>query len=1343
MKVGELFVKMSVDMSGFRNDLDKSRKSVEEFGKRTESTFAKIKEGMKLAFGGALGFAGFEGIKQTISGIITSTADFEQAMTKVKVLSGASADEIKKLGESAKQLAPQMGFTAQQAADALAELAASGFNATQMADMLPAVLSAAAASGEDLGLASELVAGQLHSFGMQAQQASHVADVLAQAANISRLNLQDMNYSLKYAGPVAHAAGISFEELSAALAIMSNNMIEGEQAGTTIRAALLRLVDPPKEAKKALDALGISISDQHGKMRPLVDIIGQLQTKLKDATQLQREQALSMIFGTDAMSGMLALVNTGPDTLRKFTDELKNSDGASRKAAEAMQDTLAGSLKKLKAQFTELGKVLGDSVSPTIRSIADHIQNVVKWFNQLNPTLKEAIAKTTIFSTVFALLGGITVKFIMDIPRLVEGLGYVKKAIDLVGAAMKSAFGWIGILALATGLLYEAWVNDWGGIQEKTKAVAIYIQLAFRNMAIGISEMWNELSKVVWENVNKLLKWIKPVVDVLGHVAPGISDLYNKALFASSEKVQNVTLNLQKLRQEAEITREQLQVAANGINYAFSGLSASPKHDGFGDFRKLVDEMMSSASNLPDFSEGGSGLPIDFSKLGDSAEEAGKKAKKAAEDTRAAWEIAIDTLQSKLQILKAKYDLVTATMGVNVSESEKLSTQLKYLNEEYEIQRQIVDKARQGYEQMLATKGENAKETLDASQKYAQEAKSLSDLANQISETNLALQQQAWITEQVKTRMEELEAKQELQLARLDESAGKLQELQVELSQYNEKLQLQKELVQSLEREYQASINVKGKDAEETRKAYSELLNAQTEEAKLEKQIRQTNQSIKEQIAQFDNLMNQVHDTAQKYRNDLIAAQYEYQKKVNEVNQRLISDIQKANEDYQKAVEDRAKTLRNFVGLFDAVTPKEVSGQTLLENLRSQVTTFEQWQANLAALSGRGIDQGLVNELRSMGPQAAAEIAALNTLTDAQLSEYVSLWRKKNQDAKQEATSQLSDLAIQTQVKIAELRSQAAAQLEQYKAEWTQKTQEIKDNTIKKLQELVQQAAEQGRDMVTRLANAITAAMPQLAQAMQGLPGFTSSNGTDQVKQAQAQQAGVVTAAVQQKQGVIDATVQMTQNVIQTWTDTNAQLSNKTEEIKTKLITSWQFIQQQLSTLWQKMFADVTKTWNQIRGTLFDITNQIQVRFEGLVNASTHWGVSLMSNFIAGIQSQFNRLRETLVFMTMMVDSYMPHSPAKVGPLSRLDEWGPSLVGTFADGIRNSLPKLESVTVRMAALSPAALGPSISNVNNTSNSVNVNIDKIEISTTAKDPKEIYEYFKSELKRDLRKNGVTF
>lgn len=429
-------------------------------------------------------------------------------------------------------------------------------------------------------------------------------------------------------------------------------------------------------------------------------------------------------------------------------------------------------------------------------------------------------------------------------------------------------------------------------------------------------------------------------------------------------------------------------------------------------------------------------------------------------------------------------------------------------------------------------------------------------------------------------------AKLDLQKESISDNATEMEKLALEMK----KLLIEKEdlaaKVEILNIAYDTAKNRLGENNELTREYAHELQLTQIQLQKTEASLNKTSRAIeeqkkksveasREQSKELRNLAEEVKKVEQRYRYELAEAVQEYQRKVSETNTRLIEDEKKVTDQYSQELDNRTKSLRDFVGLFDAVSKKDVSGDQLLENLRGQVDSFRDWQANIQELANKGVDEGLIEELRQMGPKAGPEIAALNTLTGTQLTEYVSLWKQKNQDARAEAVNQLQQQRIEMQNKLMEIRQAASEQLEIYRAEWEKKNEEIRKNADEEM-------------------------------------------------------------------------------------------------------------------------------------------NRIQKKFEDTAKAGTTYGVSLMENFIGGIESRFDRLRDALETAASIVDSYMPHSPAKRGPLKRIMEWGPALVGSLADGIKSSLPRLAIAAEGMASVAPIAMGAAISGsgsvVNNSESRVfNINI----------------------------------
>lgn len=334
---------------------------------------------------------------------------FEQSMNRVSALGEITGKDLEKLKTQAIDLGAKTQFSAKQAADGMAELSAAGFKATEVMSAMPAVLNLAAAGQISVGQASETTAAIMGGFGIKAEGVGHAVDVMAKAAASGALGVSDLGLSFKYIGPVATAAGISFEEVSAAVTLLSNAGIKGEQAGTSLRQAISRLIDPPKAAADALERLGITTTDTSGKLRPFSDIIGELGTKGASTKDI------FAIFGDTAASAMQSLVNTGAPALRTMTAELQSSDGAAAKMAGTINTGLAGAWERAKGSIETAGISLGESLAPTIirvagiiESAANQVADFGKWFQSLpEPVQNTAVAFGVIAAAIGPLLIGI------------------------------------------------------------------------------------------------------------------------------------------------------------------------------------------------------------------------------------------------------------------------------------------------------------------------------------------------------------------------------------------------------------------------------------------------------------------------------------------------------------------------------------------------------------------------------------------------------------------------------------------------------------------------------------------------------------------------------------------------------------------------------------------------------------------------------------------------------------------------------------------------------------------------------------------------------------------------
>lgn len=356
-------------------------------------------------------------------GMLSKAADFEAVMSKVKAITVSDDKAMQQLTATARELGEKTMFSATQAGEAMTYLGMAGWNSQQIMAGMPGLLNLAAASGTDLARTADIVSDDLTAFGLGAEHAEHMADVFAKTSTKTNTNVEMLGETMKYAAPVAHAFGASLEETAALTGIMANSGIKASAAGTALRAGFLRLAGTSakstkaieemglslseataqqEEARAALASLGIAMDDTNGP-RKMGAIVRDLADKTKDMSKEQRLATLATIFGTNAASAWVAVIDQGPDALDQLTKELENSDGAAAAMAETMQNNARGAMIRLQSATESVAISIGGTMLPTLAELGDSLANEAAYVSKVaseHPELTEAIIKTS-----FAVMG--------------------------------------------------------------------------------------------------------------------------------------------------------------------------------------------------------------------------------------------------------------------------------------------------------------------------------------------------------------------------------------------------------------------------------------------------------------------------------------------------------------------------------------------------------------------------------------------------------------------------------------------------------------------------------------------------------------------------------------------------------------------------------------------------------------------------------------------------------------------------------------------------------------------------------------------------------------------------
>ncbi|MDB7525627.1 phage tail tape measure protein, partial [Enterococcus faecium] len=518
--------------SGFVKTFKDAQDAVKTFEKNSNSMTTAVGKVMQ-----GTGAAMTKYITTPLIGVGVAAAkvggDFEAQMSRVKAISGATGDTFEQMKQQAIDLGAKTAFSAKESAAGMENLASAGFSAQEIMKAMPGLLDLAAVSGGDVALASENTATALRGFGLEASEAGHVADVFARAAADTNAEVGDMGEALKYVAPVANSMGISLEETAAAIGIMSDAGIKGSQAGTTLRGALSRLARPTKAMQDTMDNLGVSFYDADGKMKPLKTQVELLKKAFEGLTPEQQQNALVTLYGQESLSGMMALIDKGPDTLGKLTKSLKDSDGAADDMARTMQDNMNSSIEQMFGAFESAAIVIQKILAPSIKKVADAISGLVeKFVSAPESTQRLVVAIGAIAIAIGPVLYALGM-LVKAFQTMKVGLGVLGNGISLfkkLGSAIGFLTSPVGLVIAAVALLVVGfiylwntsedfrnfWIGLWEGIKSAVSSAVEWIQNAWKSTGEWFNNLWKSIKEGadnVWTTIQeapgKAADWIK------------------------------------------------------------------------------------------------------------------------------------------------------------------------------------------------------------------------------------------------------------------------------------------------------------------------------------------------------------------------------------------------------------------------------------------------------------------------------------------------------------------------------------------------------------------------------------------------------------------------------------------------------------------------------------------------------------------------------------------------------------------------------------------------------------------------------------------------------------------
>lgn len=436
-------------------------------------------------------------------------SDFEAAMSKVEAISGASGKDLEDLANKAKEMGASTKFSATESAEALNYMAMAGWKTADMLDGIEGIMHLAAASGEDLAATSDIVTDALTAFGMKAGDATHFADVLAQASSNANTNVGMMGETFKYVAPLAGALKYSAEDTAIAIGLMANASIKGSQAGTSLRSILTRLAKPTKESATAMEALGLSITDSSGQMKPFSEVITDMRSAFAGLTEEEQASYAAMLGGQEAMSGLLAIVNASEEDFHKLQNSIYNCDGAAAQMAETMNDNLQGQLTILKSKLETVGIALYENMQEPLKDVVAEANGMVEQLWQaFNEDGLEGMvtASGEVLSQVVERIAGAA-------PEL------IRAATDLVGSFCDSLKNNAGIGEAAAGLITSLVTGFFSCADDIWTTAIVLVGKMAQGIADGAPEMVQAAGECIGNIADAAIEWAPTILDAGAQIA--------------------------------------------------------------------------------------------------------------------------------------------------------------------------------------------------------------------------------------------------------------------------------------------------------------------------------------------------------------------------------------------------------------------------------------------------------------------------------------------------------------------------------------------------------------------------------------------------------------------------------------------------------------------------------------------------------------------------------------------------------------------------------------------------------------------------------------------------------
>lgn len=483
-----------------------------------------------------------------------------------------------------------------------------GWKTGDMLNGIEPILNLAIASGEELETTSDIVTDALTAFGLSAKDAGMFSDVLAAASSNANTNVGMMGETFKYAAPVAGSLGYTAKDTALAIGLMANSGIKASQAGTALRAGLTNLVNPSKEMAKVMNQYGVSLKNSKGEMKSFKEVIVELRSKFGKLDKSTQAATVSTLFGKEAMSGWLAIINASDQDFNKLSDAIDNSQGATDKMAKTMSTNAKGSIAEMKSALEGSAIKVFEALAPTITNVANKISDLANKFSQLSPETQNFIVKAGMAAVALPpLVSGLgrTVSGVGSLikfgGKLVSGLGLISTGAEVASVATTGVAAAAEGSALATGAAGVAA----SGLGATLASVAAPI-------AIGVGAI-AAVGYAGYKTYKHLTSEATPAVDLFADKAVYSTQQVAGSYHAATAQVQTDTIKISKATKDAVSSYLDMDKKASSYLMDLRVNSDKFTKEAKDKVIKNLEDMSKKSSNLT--KEQREAMTVDFKKL--------------------------------------------------------------------------------------------------------------------------------------------------------------------------------------------------------------------------------------------------------------------------------------------------------------------------------------------------------------------------------------------------------------------------------------------------------------------------------------------------------------------------------------------------------------------------------------------------------------------------------------------------------------------------------------------------------------------------------------------------------